>query len=211
MAPLKNCIHTKTPVVSVKRHASEVEVTTTGEHEGSHRFDRVILAAHADQSLRMLKDPTEMETNLLGPFAYQSNDVDLHTDRGFMPKTRLAWASWNYRCDKPKPPARGPHLQASTHYWMNNLQGLSPKRDYFVSLNSRADIAPGATRQPLQYDHPLFDLPAISAQQRLPELNRPSPDNRTFFCGSYFRYGFHEDALKSSVDLCTQLLNGDPW
>ena len=209
--PFKDRIHTKSPVVSVRRQASEVEVVTSGDHASTHRFDRVILAAHADQSLYMLQDPTELETTLLRPFAYQANDVDLHSDPQFMPKTQLAWASWNYRCDTPKPPARSPHLRASTHYWMNNLQGVSPDKHYFVSLNTRSDIDANTIHKNLQYDHPLFDLPAIQAQARLPELNRPSPENRTFFCGSYFRYGFHEDAFKSAVDLCTQILNSDPW
>jgi predicted NAD/FAD-binding protein len=200
VTPFEDRIHTRTPVVSVRREAQGVEVTTTGESAGTHRFDRVILAAHADQSLRMLKDPTPLENELLKPFAYQPNDVDLHTDRGFMPKKRLAWAAWNYRSSKAG--------EASTHYWMNCLQGVSEKTDYFVSLNTRDEIAPEAMQRQLQYEHPLFDLDAIKTQPRLPELNG---QGRTYFCGSYFRYGFHEDAFKSAVDLCTTILKGDPW
>ncbi|MGI9240104.1 MAG: NAD(P)/FAD-dependent oxidoreductase [Verrucomicrobiales bacterium] len=198
--PFENRIHTQTPVTGVRRLGQGVEITTQGKDAGTHVFDRVIMAAHADQSLRMLSDPTPLEEELLGPFGYQANDVDLHSDRGFMPKKQLAWASWNYRSDHQG--------VASIHYWMNNLQGVSKKTDFFVSLNTRDEISPELIREKLQYEHPLFDLPAIAAQKRLPELNEAGP---TYFCGSYFRYGFHEDAFKSAVDLSRQILQEDPW
>ncbi len=148
----------------------------------------------------MLAAPTPLQDELLRPFTYQANDVDLHSDVAFMPKKRLAWGSWNYRSD--------PGGNPSIHYWMNNLQGVSKKENYFVSLNSRDEISPDMIRKNLQYDHPLFDLDAMAAQARLPELN---VDGRIHFSGSYFRYGFHEDAFKSAVDLSQQLLEGDPW
>jgi predicted NAD/FAD-binding protein len=205
--PFEDRIHVNTPVQSVARSAAGVELVTGGDEGQAHHFDAVILAAHADQSLRLLKDPTPLENQLLKPFAYQANDVDVHTDRQFMPQKRRAWASWNYRYDKDN----GKPAAATTHYWMNNLQGVSETTDYFVSLNTRDRIDSAAVRHHLQYEHPLFDLPAIGAQARLPELNSPATENRTYFCGSYFRNGFHEDAFKSAVDLCTQILKGDPW
>ncbi|MFT4550069.1 MAG: putative NAD/FAD-binding protein, partial [Verrucomicrobiales bacterium] len=118
-APFADRIHTRSPVTSVERKPSGVQVTTPS---GTQTFDRVILAAHADQSLRMLKDPSDLETELLAPFSYQANDVDLHSDKGFMPKKRLAWAAWNYRSNHAG--------QATIHYWMNRLQGVSEKQDY---------------------------------------------------------------------------------
>jgi predicted NAD/FAD-binding protein len=198
--PFEDRIHTRTPVTAVSRVGNAVEVTTDREGGQSERFDRVILAAHADQSLRILSDPTTLEQELLSRFAYQPNDVDLHTDQKFMPGKRLAWGSWNYRSNRDN--------VASIHYWMNCLQGVSEKTEFFVSLNTRGEIAPDQVRKNLQYEHPLFDLPAISAQRRLPELNEKGP---VHFCGSYFRYGFHEDAFKSAVDLSRHLLKGDPW
>lgn len=198
--PFKHRIHTQTPAISVRRVGSQVEVVAGGRGAGNHQFDRVILAAHADQSLRMLSDPSPLQSELLRPFAYQANDVDLHTDSRFMPRKRLAWASWNYRS--------GHDGAASIHYWMNCLQGVSEQTDYFVSLNTRAEIAEDRICRNLQYEHPLFDLPAIAAQQRLPELNAEGP---IYFCGSYFRYGFHEDAFKSSVDLCRLIREEEPW
>ena len=163
-------------------------------------FDRVIMAAHADQSLAMLAAPSALQQELLSLFSYQGNDVDLHTDRSFMPQKKLAWASWNYRSREDG--------QASTHYWMNSLQGVSETTEFFVSLNTRAEIAAESIRAKLQYEHPLFDMKSMKAQPRLPELNEDGP---IYFCGSYFRYGFHEDALKSAYDLCASMLERDPW
>ena len=170
-------------------------------------FDKVILASHADQSLRMLADPTPLESELLAPFKYQPNVATLHTDARFMPRTQRCWASWNYRI---KPTADG-GIEPSTHYWMNSLQGLSDKVNYFVSINGAEDIDPAKVLRRIDYEHPLFDLPALAAQQRLPELNRLAPDQSTYFCGSYFRYGFHEDAFGSAVALCRDLLGAEPW
>jgi len=193
-------IFTSTPVKRIARVENGVEVST--EARGTERFDRVIVATHGDQALRLLSDPTKLEQALLSAFKYQPNDVDLHSDPGFMPDERRCWASWNYRTEADR---------STTHYWMNRLQGVSDHRNYFVSLNSRDRIGEGLLHRSLQYEHPLFDLPAISAQKRLPELNEAGEATRTYFCGSYFRYGFHEDALLSAVNLSTQILGGDPW
>ena len=201
IAPFEERIHTRAPVRKVERHGRGVTLITD---DAEREFDRVIIAAHADQTLRMLGDPTEDERRLLGAFAYQANDVDLHTDTKFMPNARRAWASWNYRTGEDE-------NESTVHYWMNSLQGVSKKENYFVSLNARDDIPKEARRRELQYEHPLFDVPAIRAQESLPSLNDRSDGRRVFFCGSYFRYGFHEDAFKSAVDLCSQLLEGDPW
>ena len=197
--PFRECIHTDTPVNAV-RTIDGSEGIEIESKRGTERFDKVILATHADQALRLLDAPTPLQKELLAPFTYQPNSVRVHTDPKFMPKTRRCWASWNYRTDQ---------ASTSIHYWMNSLQGVSHKENYFVSLNSSDHVPQSACKRALDYDHPLFDLDAIRTQKRLPELN--DTGGVTFFCGSYFRYGFHEDAFKSAVDLCTSLIGGDPW
>ena len=203
-APFRDRIH-------LNRAAARVERTLEGAkvhlNDGTaETFDKVIMAAHADQSLRLLADPTPLEQDLLYPFKYQPNVATLHTDERFMPKTRRCWASWNYHVR----PLVGGGVIPSTHYWMNRLQGVSEKVNYFVSINGEG-IDPGKVVKRINYEHPLFDLPAMEAQKRLPGLNRLGPDQTTYYCGSYFRYGFHEDAFGSAVNLCTELLGEDPW
>jgi predicted NAD/FAD-binding protein len=204
-ALFRDRIRLKSPVARVERTAQGVAVIP--QNGEAQTFDKVILASHADQSLRMLGDPTPLERELLSPFRYQANEATLHTDASFMPRTRRCWASWNYHI---RPLANG-SIQPSTHYWMNSLQGVSDKTDYFVSVNADERLDPAKVVRRIAYEHPLFDVPAMRAQRRLPELNRLSRDQMTYFCGSYFRYGFHEDAFKSAVDLCRELLGGEPW
>jgi predicted NAD/FAD-binding protein len=202
--PFREKIHLETPVSRIQRDGEGVDVVT--ERFGTQRFDKVILATHAPQSLKLLDDPSPLENELLSPFAYQPNAVKLHTDPQFMPESRRCWASWNYRSD-----STGSDVKTTTHYWMNSLQGVSERENYFVSLNAGDRVAPDRCLKELDYEHPLFDLEAIEAQKRLPELNETKEDNRTFFCGAWFRYGFHEDGILSAVNLCHNLLGGDPW
>lgn len=203
MAPLMDRVRLGDPVVSVRRLAEKgAEVRTRSGWSG--RFDRVILAAHADQSLAMLSDADADERRLLGEFRYQPNTAVVHTDPCEMPRARLAWSSWNYRL------SAGPDgsMRPSTIYWMNRLQGVSDRVDYFVSINGGAGVAPERVVRRIEYEHPLFSLGAIRAQAELPRLNRRSPGQAVFLCGSYFRYGFHEDAFGSAVDLC-EVLTGE--
>ena len=165
----------------------------------SETFDRVILACHGDEALALLSDPDPLQRELLGPFRYQRNEATLHTWEGVMPKARRAWASWNYRV------AEDANNGATTHYWMNALQGISDKKNYFVSLNSKADIPRRHVLYETVYEHPVFSLPAIRAQEKLPSLNTRSHNQRVFFCGSYFKYGFHEDAYTSGLELARVL------
>lgn len=203
MAPLKDRVRLSDPVIAVSRLAGGgAEVATRSGWRG--RFDRVILAAHADQSLALLKDAEPEERRLLGEFRYQPNAAVIHTDRVEMPKTRLAWASWNYRIAVD---ADG-RVRPSTVYWMNRLQGVSDRVDYFVSINGGVDVDPARVIRRIEYEHPLFSLGAIRAQAGLPGLNRRDSQQAVFFCGSYFRYGFHEDAFSSAVDLC-EVLTGE--
>jgi len=204
-APFKECIRLGAPVIRVERDADGVKVFP--RDGGDEVFDKVIFASHADQSLRMLAAPTVLEHELLRCFKYQPNIATLHTDESFMPKSKKCWASWNYRVK----PTAGGGIEPSTHYWMNSLQGVSDKTNYFVAINAADEIAPDKVLKRINYEHPLFDLAAIDAQKRLPDLNRISPDQSTYFCGSYFRHGFHEDAFGSAVALCRDLLGKEPW
>ena len=192
------------PVVAVA--ASEDGVTVRTADGSGGRFDRVILAAHADESLAMLERPTPLQEKLLGAFRYQSNEAVLHTDATVMPRRRLAWAAWNYRMD-----ASAEGERPSTHYYMNRLQGVSEKRDYFVSLNYTDRIDPGRVLWRKDYTHPIFDRRALSAQHHLPAINAEVPGQRVYFCGSYFRHGFHEDGLASAVQCAQAVCGGDPW
>jgi predicted NAD/FAD-binding protein len=209
IAPFQDRIRLNTPVHKIHRHPDHVEVVTGGVEEKAERYDKVIVATHGDQALRLLEIPTPLEQELLSVFQYQDNAVLLHTDDHCMPKTERCWAAWNYRYDEVA--SSNTDLKPTTHYWMNRLQGVSDHTNYFVSLNTGEEVPATHRKQEFNYDHPLFDLPAREAQSRLPELNTTEAGNRTFFCGSYFRNGFHEDAFRSSVDLCTELLEGDPW
>ena len=182
-------------VESVTRRPSGVLVQPRGH--AAQEFDAVVLAAHADESLRMLADPSPDEQRLLGAWRYLSNHTVLHSDDALMPPNRRAWASWNYR--------RHAGLDAATPvtltYHMNRLQGLQTARAYFVSLNSPRPPRPDTVVREIHYTHPLFTFDALRAQDQLPRLNG---GNRTFFCGSYFGYGFHEDAVRSGAAVAQQ-------
>lgn len=166
-------------------------------------YDAVVIATHADQALSLLEDPTVAERSLLGAFKYNVNPVALHSDPSVMPNSRRAWASWNYRYDR----SRDAHL-GSTHYWMNKLQEVSDQQDYFVSVDYKGALDGSKVHWRHVYEHPRYDRAAIEAQRRLPQLNESGP---AYFCGSYFRYGFHEDAFTSALAVCTRLNDGqDP-
>lgn len=203
--PFAERIRTGDPVLKVERSAGGHRVVT--KQGGDEIFDRVILACHGDQARALLADPTDLEAELLDCFQYQPNLATLHTDEQFMPKTKLCWASWNYLVE----PGNGEGAKTSTHYWMNSLQGVSDKVNYFVSINAPASLDRSKVIREIPYEHPLFDLAAIDAQKRLPDLNAVGQSTGRQFCGSYFRYGFHEDAFGSAVNLSELILGRDPW
>ena len=196
--------HAVAPVAAVVQGTNQVTVRT--KDGSAHNFDRVILAAHADESLALLVQPTARQKELLSAFRYQANDTVLHTDTTVMPRRKLAWAAWNYRMEPSEEGER-----PSTHYWMNRLQGVSDRENYFVSLNYADRIDPSKILWRTNYTHPIFDRGALAAQHRLPSINAESPDQRVFFAGSYFRYGFHEDALASAVQCAHAVCGEDPW
>jgi predicted NAD/FAD-binding protein len=199
IAPYKEKIQVNNAAVSVLRDDDGVIVKSK---DGKAKlYDKVIFACHGDEAFQLLTKKTADETRLLSCFQYQPNRAIIHTDESVMPKTKGAWSSWNYRIAK-KEDIEIP----STIYWMNSLQGCSDKKNYFVSINSNSAIDPKKIIREIDYTHPLFDIPAINAQKELAKLNESGP---VYFCGSYFRYGFHEDALLSSVQLCSSLLKKD--
>lgn len=176
------------PVRRVRRFDDRIDIVT-GEH-GVESFDAVFLACHSDQALALLEEPTAAEREVLSAIDYQHNEAVLHTDETLMPKRRKAWASWNYHL-----PANEREHVAVT-YNMNILQGLDAKRQYLVTLNNDAGIDPGSVIRRVQYEHPVFTASAVAAQARQAELN----SHRTFFCGAYWRHGFHEDGVVSALD-----------
>jgi len=179
------------PVESLRRlESGGVEVTARGH--APRIFDRAVVAAHADEALTLLADPSEDEHALLGAWSYSKNRTVLHTDASLMPDNPRAWASWNYRRVRGEDDG-GP---VSLTYDMTRLQGLRAKKRYFVTLNPRREPAPGSVLRELSYMHPIYSFASLASQARLPSLNGI---RSTWFCGSYFSYGFHEDAVRSAL------------
>lgn len=188
----KAAIYSGVKVVQVRTHRGGAQVRTADGVR--HHFDHVVLACHADEALRLLHEPSQIQLRILSAFQYQSNDVVVHTDSSVMPNSKRCWASWNYRVDGNS---------ASVHYWMNSLQGVSNKENYFVSLNARDLVKEESILRSMVYHHPIFDLDAVREQLELQKLN--CSGSPIHFCGSYFRYGFHEDALHSAWQLAERL------
>ncbi len=205
-APWADRIRRSARVVRVSRSAVGAFVTTA---DGiTQRFDHIILAAHGHESLALLGDATADEARLLGEFQYQPNTATLHTDASVMPRTKLAWSAWNYSLARD---AAG-RVQPMTIYWMNRLQGVSDRENYFVSINRPEAIDPACILKSIAYEHPLFTLNAVQSQAEIPRLNETAAGNtETYFCGAWTRYGFHEDGLLSAVSVSRQLLGRDPW
>lgn len=198
-------IRLQTPVRDVRRHAKGGATITLADGR-TESFAQVILACHADQALALLGDADEEERRVLSEFRYQTNLATVHTDSSVMPRRRLAWSAWNHRVASTS----GGEAQTQTVYWMNRLQGLPGSTPYFVSINGEGSIAPDRILRQIRYQHPLFSRGAVRAQADLPALNRRSPRQAVFFAGSYFRYGFHEDAFTSALDCARVLLDQPP-
>lgn len=195
VAPFRERIHVGTPVTRIARAADGVHVTTQGRSGvESARFDKVVLACHSDQALRMLASPTAAEREVLGALRYQPNDVVLHTDPSVMPRRKKAWAAWNVHVAEGR--ARGGNLVRVT-YWMNALQPLGPDApDLFVTLNRTAELDPARVVYRATYDHPIFDPAGVAAQRRYEEVDGTGG---VHYAGAYWRYGFHEDGAWSAV------------
>ncbi|VFQ47014.1 NAD(P)/FAD-dependent oxidoreductase [Desulfoluna butyratoxydans] len=185
-----------TPVTGIRRTESGVMVTAEGAHPET--FDRVVVAAHADEAFRMLEDPSDEETRLLSPWRYASNRVILHTDASLLPSRARARASWNYIREA----GSGQGEPITVTYFMNRLQHLKTRETWCVTLNPAKEIPASSVHRELLYDHPLFTFESVATQEGLKALNGKRD---TYFCGSYFGYGFHEDAVRSAVDVAAEL------
>ena len=190
-APYRDRIYVNTPVKAVIRVPAGVELTFGGGQR--ERFDEVVLACHADQSLRLLTNPDPEESEILGHFPYQVNDALLHTDTTVLPKRPTVWASWNYRI-----PAEAKGYVTVT-YNMNMLQGLQSTNTYCVSLNQSAHIDARKIIRRIRYEHPLFTPGRDHAQANHPLLIRRRGIS---YCGAYWGYGFHEDGVRSALAVC---------
>jgi predicted NAD/FAD-binding protein len=178
------------PVDKIRRLPGQVEVLAAS---GPERFDHVIVATHSDQAVRLLSDPRPIELEVLGAIKYQPNRATLHTDARLMPKARRAWASWNYH----RLATDGE--RATLTYHVNRLQGIRARTPLLVTLNREDAMDPATVISHMDYDHPVLDPGAIAAQRRQRDINGT---NRTWFCGAYWGYGFHEDGVRSAADVC---------
>lgn len=186
----KKNIHLNSKIKHISRDDNKAQLYF---NDGSmQEFDEVVMACHSDQALALLSDATEQEKSILGGMHYSANHVVLHTDKKLLPKRKKAWASWNYQLsnDRTKP--------ASVTYNMNILQGLTTKQIFCVTLNQNDDIDEDKVLAKFVYHHPVFNLQSMNAQQRRNEI---CGVNHTHFVGAYWYSGFHEDGVRSAVDV----------
>ena len=188
-AKFKNRVKTNSAVEKIYRHSDGVSVHTKDGR--TECFDQVFIATHSDQALALLADASPLEQAVLGTIPYQQNDVVLHTDESLLPKRKLAWAAWNYHITKD---ARD---RVPLTYNMNILQSLDAQQQFCVTLNNAEHIDPNKIIKTLSYEHPVFTPDGVDAQKRQAEINGI---NRTYFCGAYWRFGFHEDGVVSALN-----------
>jgi len=158
-------------------------------------YDQVILASHADQSLNLLDTPTEQEKNILSKFSYVTNKAILHSDESLMPERKKAWSSWNSVSDGKK---------TCITYWLNKLQNLKTDKNYFLTLNPINMPNENLIIKKINFTHPYLNSENVKLQK---DLNIIQGKKRTWFCGSYFGYGFHEDGLKSTINMIKNFTN----
>lgn len=188
-------IRLSTPVEEIWRDPLGVKVKVKGAVE---RFDQVIFACHSEQALALLKDSGKVEREVLSDLEYQANEVVLHTDESLLPTRRAAWASWNYRLRTGDIDSQPPMLT----YNMNILQHINAPVTFCVSLNSSQHIESDKILRTFIYHHPVFTKQSMAAQQRRSEINGL---NHTWFCGAYWYNGFHEDGVRSALDVVSEI------
>jgi predicted NAD/FAD-binding protein len=189
-------------VARVERRGSGVSlIFADGARES---YDEVVFACHSDQALRLLADPSPSERRLLGAIPYQANRVLLHRDPGLMPRERRVWSSWNYLSGSAEETSQA----VSVTYWMNRLQRLETPNDYFVSLNPLSEPREESIAAEFEYEHPVFTTAALEAQK---QLHRIQGRSRTWFAGAWTGYGFHEDGMRSGVEVAQALGAPLPW
>ena len=177
-------------VKKITRSENNVRINI-GANDDFVDYDGVVLACHANESLALLAEPSEQEKNILSEFQYVTNNAFLHTDEQLMPKNKLAWSSWNSISKQDL-------TNTCVTYWLNLLQNLNTDKNYFLTLNPIQSIEPEKVIKKVIFTHPYFNLKNTNLQKDLKLLQGK---NRTWFCGSYFGYGFHEDGLKSALEV----------
>ncbi|MGN6587415.1 MAG: NAD(P)/FAD-dependent oxidoreductase [Solirubrobacterales bacterium] len=194
-APWREKVRTGAPVRRIERLPDRVRIEAEGCE--SEEFDQVVIATHSDQALAMLADPSEAEREVLGAIPYQRNEAVLHTDASLMPRRRAAWSSWNFHLTEE--PAQG----TTVTYWMNHLQRLRARENYFVTLNRTEQIDPAKRIHKITYHHPVYTKEGVAAQARHAEISNPT--RLTHYCGAYWGWGFHEDGVLSAQRVCDSL------
>lgn len=195
-ASFKDKIKLNNPVKTVVKKGNQWLVD-------NESFDQVIFACHADEALKMLQDPSSVES-VIGAFDYQDNQITVHSDTSFMPYEKKCWASWVYLSEEREDKKQ----TVSLSYWMNNLQGLDPAYPLIVTLNPGRRPQEDLILDEHVFSHPIFDLKAIKAQEKIPNIQG---QNGLWFCGAYQRYGFHEDGLLSAVNVAKAMGVDIPW
>jgi len=189
--PYVDQIRLNCPVASVRRYPDHVEIQP--QNEAAEKFDQVVIAAHSDQALALLDDPTDAEKNILGAIPYQENQAVLHCDESLLPSKKAAWASWNYHIPQED------LGRVAVTYDMNILQRIGAPRELCVSLNLAKAIDPVKIYRELIYHHPVYNPESLAARHSHREINGV---NRTYYAGAYWGYGFHEDGVASALEVC---------
>ncbi len=194
----KNMFSYKTnfKIKAIKRENDNIKILSDNK---IYLFDKLVLATHADQALSLIEQPTADEKNLLSTFKYSKNLAVLHSDEKHMPQKKLSWSSWNFI-------KKSESDNFSLTYWMNKLQNLPSKKNYFVTINPSK--LPKNIIDKTTFEHPIFSLETLKAQK---ELYKIQGKQNTYFCGSYFGYGFHEDGIQSAANICKYLDVNLPW
>ncbi len=182
-------------IKKIIRKSSGVDLYYGGKSE-FFDYDKVVIATHADEALELIENPTEDEKNILSSFSYKENTAYIHTDTRAMPKNKKAWCSWNSSIDEQNT------KKNSITYWLNLLQNLKCKENIFLTLNPYFNIEETKILKKVRFTHPYYDQKALDTQQNLSILQNKKD---TLFCGSYFGYGFHEDGIKSSLEMLKNL------
>jgi uncharacterized protein len=194
--PYRDRIRLSCPVQEIARLPDHIQLTAAHRTGGlaTERFDHVILATHSDQALRLLRDPTERETRVLGAIPYQRNEAVLHTDSSLLPRRRGTRSAWNFHL------LREPKPLSTVTYYMNHLQRLTADRDYCVTLNRTEAIDPARIIATFDYAHPVYTPRGVSAQAEHASIG--GLERRTHYCGAYWGWGFHEDGVLSALRAC---------
>tara|TARA_Y100001970_G_scaffold260500_1_gene342655 strand:+ start:249 stop:1487 length:1239 start_codon:yes stop_codon:yes gene_type:complete len=182
-------------ITKIKRKSTGLNLYYGGENEFCN-YDKIILATHADEALKLIENPTENEKKILSNFNYKKNEAYIHTDQRAMPKNKKAWCSWNSSIDNKD------LKKNSITYWLNLLQNLKCDENIFLTLNPYFEIDKTKVLKKVEFTHPYYDQKALDAQSELVKLQNQKD---LLFCGSYFGYGFHEDGIKSSIEMLKNL------